>query len=1678
MLSLAKVENTKKAGTYYNSPDKYYDKDTGENGSVWGGKGAELLNLRGEVSNEDFVRLLEGRINPETHLGKIGAGGVIEHVPAWDFTLSAPKSLSVLALVGGDKRLIEAHLESVKEAMAFVEKEYALTRVSNNGNTEYQKVDNLVYASFLHTESRKHDPQLHSHSVVLNAVMDSNGQWRSLETKKMFEAQLAIGMAYRSFLAKKVVRLGYDIELRDEKDAEHKHGFWDIKGVSESLLTAFSKRRAQVLENANQYGLFDAKSMEKAALYSRDTKTEVPFEELKQIWDETVALHGVNLDSVIDRAIERQKSSKAQNLTLQVQIGKNAPHDLTGASEHAGGITQRHTPDSELTNEDDFSMSAFDTNLYHKEDGHTSLTPKAGEERLPGQSLPTGKPSDEKTFIATEKMAREYLDSYDFTDSDVSSLVNEVRLAYRVKASDEAVFLQQEVLNEAMRLTLGRASMDDIQNIFRAMINSGELLPRTSRQGDGGPAFTTPAAFEKEREMVFTMMNGKQTRPAVGDKEGIVAWIAHFETEKSAQFGSPFAFSPDQRQAIIDAASSQDLVSAIQGFAGTGKTTLLQCLIGYGKTKGYDFLGLAPTGSATETLTNETGIKASTVDSFLYRRMRGTVSNREVWLVDEASLVGANNMHALVKEAERSGAKLLLLGDVKQMEAVDWGRPFSVLQGFKMQTSKVETIIRQKNEDLRQAVYDSIDGRFGLAFERIKDSVFNSNKHSILEDYLALPESERLKTLVIIPDNEGRHLFNEEVHQSRIKKGELPSTETKVRGLFSANLNEAERTDHRYYKINQIVEFQQDHEGFAKGEFWKVSGRKDGKLVLRKDGQEALFNPTGISGNAKFAVDVFDENPVRFAQNEKVVFTKSRKDLGVKNGDEFTLTHIDQASKTFTLVNEAGKSLTLESGKLQNLSHNYALTAYKAQGKTVDRVMAKLESWRRNLVNERSFYVGLSRARQEARLYVNNVGKVIEALHDHEASKTTSLTGFSVKSMQRAASKLHAGETDTRQLYSDITQATEKLALKHGVFSHTALLTETLKNTLGTYDIRDVEGAIYNLRQRGDIGLSYVNHDKPNRENFYTLPQNIRHETQIVRHMLQGKDRYAAIAGKSIIERYLSARDDKVRAGLAEPVSAATKSALMTVMTSRDEAVLITGSDLSGHREVMRELGKDIAKERGYRVRGFSTTAEGVKQLREYIKSSGNIYQHLDTMEQKISSRQTAKSGKELWVVENVSQMGAENVIRLQQAARYVGARVVMVADRQENALTWGNMPSLLTEQGIKNIDFDQANRSLNPAINYASEKITQGKVEEALKHISPMVSEVTDPHNATNDRKVRLNVLADTWLNLAATDRDKTAIVIPDYFSRNKVDVQIRKGLQSEGKLAGSALDTKFYRNANLDPFEKKSVVNYKEGQVLMFESQRPGIDKGGYYTVEGIDKAGNILMLRSVADGGRVSINAAEIAGSRNNSVQVFHVDNKQVQRGEKLRFTRSIPADKLESGDGKSVPSKSQGVVESIDGTKLNVRLANQRMITVDTEKWKHMEWGYTYNMFNIKDRQFDNVITLMESQSRKNIFATQESLHNALTKASVNLRIVTDNKAKLFDNLRSTPGFRQTALQDRKVSISKNEMAQFDKQFGTGLGFGSRTLLKLEAAVDKAVSTTLSKIVEKTKDVGQKTKQKTL
>ncbi|EFP4424616.1 conjugative relaxase, partial [Salmonella enterica] len=468
MLSVSKVKSVAQASSYYNSPDQYYDKDSGDITSRWGGNGAEQLGLEGPVSPEDFVRLLEGRISPDVQLGKNGGDGTIEHVPAWDFTLSAPKSVSVLALVGNDKRLIDAHIKATAETMKFIEKEYALTRISNGGTAEYTKVNNLVYASYIHTESRKHDPQLHSHNVVMNAVMDDSGQWRSLETLKMYENQLGIGLVYRSHLAKLVKQIGYDLEI------DHESGLWDIKGVPHSLMDTFSKRRKEVLEAANQYGLFDAKSMEKAALFSRDSKTHVEYDELKASWEETVRESGISLDDVINRSYDNIQPGKPLDDTHSIGVEIDLPEGDTGVSVGHGN-SSLNALERQVGQEIDFVTPDYDTKFNHKGQGD-------GVEISPDSHFPDATLSPEiairSTERATDKYAREYISQQDLSSSELAGIIHDVRLAYKVMAADEAVFTHDEVLKEATRLALGNALPGDIEQVLRAMINSGELLPR------------------------------------------------------------------------------------------------------------------------------------------------------------------------------------------------------------------------------------------------------------------------------------------------------------------------------------------------------------------------------------------------------------------------------------------------------------------------------------------------------------------------------------------------------------------------------------------------------------------------------------------------------------------------------------------------------------------------------------------------------------------------------------------------------------------------------------------------------------------------------------------------------------------------------------------------------------------------------------------------------------------------------------------------------------------------------------------------------------------------------------------------------------------------------------------------------------------------------------------------
>jgi len=226
--------------------EKYFDEHLAQNdyyaaGEIrpgqWIGAGAERLELTAEVTREQFHALCENQ-NPNDgerltqRSQKEGQRRVF-----YDFTCSAPKSVSVLAVTLDDQRLIEAHEAAAR--LAFRELEtFAAARVRKQGARKDRLTGNLVAASFVHDSSRELDPQLHTHFTVFNATFDKDERcWKALEARGMYDA-IRYGTAiYRNELAKRVQQIGYRI-------TQAEHGF-DIEGVSDAVLKQFSKRAQQ-----------------------------------------------------------------------------------------------------------------------------------------------------------------------------------------------------------------------------------------------------------------------------------------------------------------------------------------------------------------------------------------------------------------------------------------------------------------------------------------------------------------------------------------------------------------------------------------------------------------------------------------------------------------------------------------------------------------------------------------------------------------------------------------------------------------------------------------------------------------------------------------------------------------------------------------------------------------------------------------------------------------------------------------------------------------------------------------------------------------------------------------------------------------------------------------------------------------------------------------------------------------------------------------------------------------------------------------------------------------------------------------------------------------------------------------------------------------------------------------
>lgn len=200
----------------------YYQEGT----SRWSGKGAKKLGLAGAVDcQETFSNIVNGR-SPDGSQNlcarKLDSS---QRRAATDFTFSAPKSVSLQALVNGDERLITAHQLAVQKTLELIEERYSYTRATTQNGQQLIRTNNLVVAEFDHIETRELDPHLHTHALVMNMTQLDNGKWYSLLNDEIFKNKKFLGMVYQNYLAVEVQKLGYEVEARN-------HGQFEIKRIS------------------------------------------------------------------------------------------------------------------------------------------------------------------------------------------------------------------------------------------------------------------------------------------------------------------------------------------------------------------------------------------------------------------------------------------------------------------------------------------------------------------------------------------------------------------------------------------------------------------------------------------------------------------------------------------------------------------------------------------------------------------------------------------------------------------------------------------------------------------------------------------------------------------------------------------------------------------------------------------------------------------------------------------------------------------------------------------------------------------------------------------------------------------------------------------------------------------------------------------------------------------------------------------------------------------------------------------------------------------------------------------------------------------------------------------------------------------------------------------------------
>jgi len=895
-LSAGKLENYHRQE--FTSPDQSYWSQGQTVRGEWQGGLAEKYGLTGAVGAEEFHRLSEGQhpysgeqlVQHRQSFEYQGADGKtiksVEHRAGWDATFSAPKSVSLTALVGGDDQVRAAHREAVTVALNELER---YTRARIGGNRPAESTGQFIVAKFEHDTARPVDgyaaPQLHTHAVVFNVTERADGTTRALQERGFFESQQFATAVYQSELTFRLRELGYEIE-------PGRSGAPEIKGYSQEYLDASSQRQNQILEHMRQNGLSGYEAAEISAHATRDKKQIQSPAEVLAAHRKLAAEFGNQPDQVVAEARQRSREKAVE-----------------------------HVPEK---------------------------TRQVAQEAV--------------TFARERSFER------------------------------EAVTDERTLFRDALRRGMGETTYGQVRASIEARLASGEFQLVSSQKHDTARQFTTTETVEAEKEVLRRMQQGQGRAEQIMRVQRAVAHTAKYPHLNSAQ-----------RVAAEEILTSRDVVQGLQGAAGVGKTSALKTVREAAEERGYIVEGLAPTSRAARQLCNA-GISADTLQGFL-ARSRQTSPERHLYMVDESSLTSTGQVRDFLAKLGL-GDRVLFIGDVRQHQGVEAGKPFEELVAAGMKTARLDQIVRQKEPELLRAVEhlsrgEVADGIALLEQQGRVTEIADPQKRiaSIARNYADSPGN----TIIVSPDNASRRAINQAVRTELQARGIVEFENHPMRVLAPrSDMTGADRAWAARYDVGDVLHYVRgsNEHGIEGGSYTRVVAIDPSANLLtvqKPDGAQVAYDPSRLRG-----ISAYHEIERDFAIGDRLLFTAPNRNLGVVNRDLGTIQQIgENGEMTIRMDGVKGRIITFDPAEMRHLDHGYAVTSHGSQGLTSERVLVNMDTGvYPGLINNRFAYVSVSRASHDAQIFTNDVNTLAENLSrdiskasavDH--SKTPMLVG-------------------------------------------------------------------------------------------------------------------------------------------------------------------------------------------------------------------------------------------------------------------------------------------------------------------------------------------------------------------------------------------------------------------------------------------------------------------------------------------------------------------------------------------------------------------------------------------------------------------------------------------------------------------------------------------------------------